>query len=161
MENELTCKLCNSDNVIKFGTYNNIQRYWCKDCKHKFKADDTLFHMKTPANQVSSALSMYYEGMSIKAIRRQLQQEHDNLPSTATIYEWIMKYTQYAIDSAKDYHPKVGDTWVADETVLEIDGQNVWFWDIIDEKTRYLLASRISLSRTTVLSRGLCEIPFD
>jgi transposase-like protein len=93
---------------------------------------------------------MYYEGMSIKAIRRNLQQEYGNLPSTATIYEWIQKYTQYATDSIKGYEPKdIGKTWIADETVLEIDGQNVWFWDIIDDKTRFLLASRISRSRTT------------
>ncbi len=132
-ETPLTCEHCGSTGVIKFGTYKGVQRYYCKVCKRKFTANDNLFHMKTPANQVSSALSMYYEGMSIKAIRRQLGQEHGNTPSTATIYEWIQKYTQYAIDSAKDYHPKVGDTWIADETVLEIDGQNVWFWDVIDE----------------------------
>ncbi|MBL7126330.1 MAG: IS6 family transposase [Dehalococcoidales bacterium] len=144
------CKLCQSDNVIKYGSYKGVQRYYCKDCHSKFKADDTLFYMKTPANQVSSALNSYYEGMSIKAIRRHLQQEHANMPSTATIYEWVQKYTQYATDSIEGYQPKqVGDTWIADETVLEIDGQNVWLWDIIDDKTRYLLATRISTSRTT------------
>ena len=145
----LTCKHCGSEAVMKFGTYKGVQRYWCKSCQRKFKADDTLFHMKTPTNQVSSALNSYYEGMSIKAIRRHLQQEHAHAPSTATIYEWIQKYTQYAVDSAKSSKPNVGDTWVADETVLEIDGQNVWLWDIIDEKTRYLLATRLSVSRTT------------
>jgi transposase-like protein len=150
MENEITCKYCGANGVLKFGTYKGVQRYWCKVCKRKFKADDTTFHMKTPANQVSSALNMYYEGMSIKAIRRQLQQEHGNIPSTATIYEWIQKYTQYAVDSIKGYQPKdIGDVWVADETVIEIDGQNVWLWDIIDDKSRYLLATRISRSRTT------------
>jgi putative transposase len=147
--NLLTCPHCNSTGIVKFGTYKGAQRYWCKACQKKFKSDGTLFHMKTPANQVASALNMYYEGMSIKAIRRQLQQDHANSPSTATIYEWIQKYTQYATDSAKGYHPKVGDTWVADETAIKIDGQNIWFWDIIDDKTRYLLASRISTSRTT------------
>lgn len=150
MENEIVCKYCGADAVLKYGTYKGAQRYWCKVCKRKFKADDTLFHMKTPANQVSSALNAYYEGMSIKAIRRHLQQEFGNMPSTATIYEWIQKYTQYATDSVKDYKPKkVGDTWIADETVIEIDGQNVWLWDIIDDKTRFLLATRISRSRTT------------
>jgi transposase-like protein len=93
---------------------------------------------------------MYYEGMSIKAIRRNLQQEYGNMPSTATIYEWIQKYTQYATDSIEGYKPKkIGDTWIADETVIEIDGQNVWMFDLIDDKTRYLLATRISRSRTT------------
>ena len=106
--------------------------------------------MKTPANQVSSALNIFYGGMSIKAIRRNLQQEYGNMPSTATICEWIQKFTQYATDSIEVYQPeKIGDTRIADETVLEIDGQNVWLWDIIDDKTRYLLATRISRSRTT------------
>lgn len=150
MGNEITCKSCGSSRVRKYGLYKGVQRYFCNDCGSKFKADDTTYHMKTPANQVTSALNMFYEGMSIKAIRRNLQQEHGNMPSTATIYEWIQKYTQYATDSIKSYKPKkVGNTWVADETVIEIDGQNVWLWDIIDDKTRYLLATRISRSRTT------------
>ncbi len=150
MEKEIKCPYCENEGVVKFGTYKGAQRYWCKACKRKFKADDTLFHMKTPANQVSSALNMFYEGMSIKAIRRNLQQEYGNMPSTATIYEWIQKYTQYATDSIKSYQSKkIGDTWVADETILEIDGQNVWLFDIIDDKTRYLLATRLTRSRTT------------
>jgi transposase-like protein len=105
--------------------------------------------MKTDTNEVSSALNMYYEGMPIKAIRRHLLQEYQHALSTATIYEWIQKYTQYATDSAKGYHPQVGDIWVADETVLKIDGQQLWLWDIIDDKTRFLLATRLSRSRTT------------
>ncbi|MFC1949376.1 transposase [Chloroflexota bacterium] len=88
--------------------------------------------------------------MSIAGIRRNLKQEHGNLPSTATIYEWIMKYTQYAIDSIKDYQPKkIGNTWVADETAIMMDGGHLWLWDIIDYDTRYLLATRLSRSRTT------------
>jgi len=150
MNNEITCKHCGSNRIRKYGLYKGVQRYFCNECGSKFKNDDTTFHMKTPANQVTSALNMYYEGMSIKAIRRNLQQEYGNMPSTATIYEWIQKYTQYATDSIKGFQPeKIGDTWIADETVIEIDGQNVWLWDIIDDRTRYLLATRISRSRTT------------
>ncbi len=144
------CKYCQSENIIKYGKYKEVQLYYCKDCYSKFKGDDTLFHMKTPANQVSSALNMYYEGMSIKAIRRNLKQNYGNVPSTATIYEWIQKYTQYAMDSIKEYKPKsIGDKWIADETVIEIDGENIWLWCIIDYDTRFLLATRISRSRTT------------
>jgi putative transposase len=148
--NEIHCKYCQSSNVIKYGKYGDTQLYYCKSCGSKFKDDDTTFHMKTPANQVTSALNMYYEGMPIKAIARNLKQEHGNMPSTATIYEWIQKYTQYAVDSVQGYKPKkIGRTFVADETVIEIDGQNVWLWDIIDYDTRFLLATRISRSRTT------------
>jgi len=157
MDNSILCKSCGSAHTRKYGLYKGVQRYFCNDCGSKFKADDMMFHMKTPTSQVSSALNMYYEGMSIKAIRRQLQQEHSNAPSTATIYEWIQKYTQYATDSARDYHPQVGDIWIADETVLKIDGQNLWLWDIIDDKTRFLLATRLSRSRTTQDAQTLID----
>lgn len=54
------------------------------------------------------------------------------------------------MDYLADVHPEVGDTWIADETVLALDkGMKVWFFDIIDADTRFLLASRASLSRTT------------
>jgi hypothetical protein len=51
----------------------------------------------------------------------------------------------------------VGDEWIADETALEIGGRKVWFWDIIDTKTRYLLASHISEGRYTKDAQILFE----
>jgi putative transposase len=144
------CKYCgNSKTVVRFGSYKDTQLYWCESCKRKFKGDTALFHMKTPPEQISSALRMYYDGMSIKDIQGLLNQEHNNKPSKKTIYQWIDKYSDIAIKEAKDVHPKVGDTWIADETVLRIGGQNVWMYDIIDDKTRFLLATRIALARTT------------
>ncbi len=77
----ITCKHCLSTNTRKYGFVEGVQTYYCNSCKRKFKADDRLFRMKTPANQVSSALNMYYEGMSINGIRRQLLQEYQNYPS--------------------------------------------------------------------------------
>jgi hypothetical protein len=65
----MNCKYCQSPNVIKYGKYKDTQLYYCKDCYSKFKADDTLYHMKTPANQVSSALNMYYNGMTNQAVK--------------------------------------------------------------------------------------------
>lgn len=154
--NELiTCKNCGSNAVVKFGSYKGVQRYWCKACNRKFKADTTLFHMKTSPEQISSALRMYYDGMSIKDIKGLLKQEHGNDPSKKTIYQWVDKYTDIAIKEARDYHPKVSDIWIADETVLRIGGQNVWMYDIIDDKTRFLLAIRMAFSRTTQHAEAL------
>ena len=145
----ITCKNCGSNAIVKFGSYKGVQRYWCKSCQRKFKADDSLFHMKVSHEHISSALSMYYEGMSIGDVCRHLKQEHDYYPPKSVVYQWITKYTEAAIKQFRDYHPQVGDTWVADETVLNVAGHNVWLYDIIDERTRFLLASRLTLSRTT------------
>lgn len=146
----ITCKNCGSPAVVKYGTYKGVQRYYCKSCGRKFKYDADAFHGKVPAEYVSSALSMYYSGMSINEIRSHLKQEHDYYPSKSIVFGWVQKYTDLASQQFKDKHPQVGDTWVADETMLDVDGQNkLWFYDIIDTKTRYLLVSRVALSRTT------------
>lgn len=144
------CRYCGSEAVVKYGKYKEVQRYLCKSCHRKFKWDDRQYKMKSPTEQVATAMHDYYDGgSSIRSIGRHILEEMGSTPSTATIYEWIQKYTQYATDSIKGYHPRVGDKWIADETVVKIEGHNMWLWDIIDSDTRYLLASRLSNSRTT------------
>jgi putative transposase len=146
-ETNVICKYCGSNATVKYGLYEGLQRYWCKSCKRKFIANDSLFRMKTPANQVSSALDMYYRGMSVNDIRQHLQQEYNNYPSSKTVYAWIDKFTDEAVRQFKKYYPNVGDTWVADEVVVKINGKNYWLIDIIDSDTRYLLATKLSSDR--------------
>jgi putative transposase len=112
-------------------------------------SDIPINNSKSDTEQVATALHDYYDGgSSVRAIGRHILAETGNTPSTATIYEWIQKYTQYITDSIRNYHPRVGDKWIADETIVKIGGQNVWLWDLIDSDTRVLLASRLSESRT-------------
>jgi transposase-like protein len=65
------------------------------------------------------------------------------------IYNWVIRFSKEAVERVKDFKPDVGDEWIADETCLKVGGKNIWFWDIIDIKSRYLLASRLSDIRTT------------
>jgi len=155
--NNTLCKYCNSPNVIKFGTFNGVQRYWCKDCKRKFTELDTLLKMKTPINEIGSVLDMYYGGMPIDAIQTHLNQAYGKYLSEPAIYKWIVRFTKEAIVKAKDFKPKVGNIWIADETGVNVGNRNVWFWDIIDTKSRYLLASHISITRTTEDAQMLIE----
>jgi putative transposase len=146
--NSVHCKYCNSPNVIKFGTFQGIQRYWCKDCKRKFADNKALPTMKTPVEHISAALSCYFGGMPLDAIQRHLQQQFHVYYTEMGIYNWIRRFSQEAIGRVKDFHPIVGNTWIGDETMLKVGGRNIWFFDVIDTKTRYLLASRLSESRT-------------
>lgn len=144
----MQCKYCNSSNVVKFGTFEGIQRYWCKDCKRKFTEVDNLPKMKTPQKVIASALSCYFGGMPLDAIQTHLNQEYGLYMSEAGIYNWIIRFSKEAIEKARDFRPVVGSVWVADETMIDVAGEKVWFWDIIDIKSRYLLASHISKTRT-------------
>jgi putative transposase len=143
----MNCKYCGSANVIKFGTFNGIQRYWCKDCKRKFVAG-TLPKMKTDTKIISAALSCYFGGMPLDAIQRHLEQQYHHYYTEMGIYNWVKRFSQEAVNRIKNFKPITGDTWIADETMLKVGGKKVWFFDVIDEKTRYLLASRLAQSRT-------------
>jgi putative transposase len=154
----IVCKNCGSEAVVKYGSYKGVPRYWCKVCQRKFKADNALFHMKVSPEHISTALSMYYSGSSISDIRNHLKQEHGYYPSKHVVFEWVDKFTSVAANQFRDVKPKVGDTWIADETVLDLDkGVKVWFWDIIDSDTRFLLASRASLTRGTRDAEALMQ----
>jgi putative transposase len=92
---------------------------------------------------------MYYERLSPHEIRRNLIQQHSDYISDVTALNWVRRYFKMAIMKAGKYKPKVSGVWIADETTIDIDGKNVWLWDIMDSKTRFLIASHMSYTRTT------------
>jgi transposase-like protein len=100
---------------------------------------------------------MFYDGLSFADIARHLGQTYNNPVNESTVYRWVMSYTEKAIKAFAHFKPMVSDTWVADETVLGIAGKNVWLYDIIDEETRFLLATRMTFSRRTSDAQQLME----
>lgn len=152
--NENICKYCQSSDVVKFGTFEGIQRYWCKDCRRKF-VPDSLPKMKTNKAIISEALSCYFGGMTLDAIQTHLNQQHGTYFTEGGIYNWITRFGKEAVEMASKFKPEVGDEWIADETMINVGNKKVWFWDIIDTETRYLLASRISEARTTADAEAL------
>jgi transposase-like protein len=155
---KLTCKLCGANDVIKFGIQADTQMYYCKSCQRKFKDDDALYGGRVSAADISSALLEYYSGLSVNDIRRRILQEKGYEPAQSTVYQWIGKFTQKAVDYYAQFQPKVSDVWIADETVLKIKGIDVWLWDIIDDETRFVLASKLSYRRTTEDANTLFEL---
>ncbi len=148
----LTCKYCQSTHVIKFGTLKGVQRYWCKDCHHKFVSTDTIPKMQTPTKVIADSLNMHYEGMSLAEIRRNFIQQDSNYVSKVTPYNWEQRFTKLAIKEAEQYHPKVGDHWECDETVIHNNWggkkRRLWLIDVIDRDTRFMLATRLSVNRS-------------
>ncbi len=68
---------------------------------------------------------MYYEGMSLQEIRRNLIQQHNGYISDVTALNWVNRFSKPAIIEAGKYKPDVGRVWVADETVIDIDGNTL------------------------------------
>lgn len=151
------CKLCGSTRIVRYGYYMSIQRWFCKACNRKFVQNDAPPKMRTPAVQIASALSMFYEGMSLNTIRRHLEQAFHNFPSDSTVYDWVIRFTKTAVATEGAHNAKStrnidelghGPFWIANATPLNIEGEKFWLWDVIDYWNRLLVASRFSSTRT-------------
>ena len=146
----IACKWCGSADIMKRGIRKGVQNYICKACGRVFIAKDAPYHMQTPIEQIGASLNMYYDGLSLSDIARHLAETYNNPVNASTVYRWLIRYTFIAITILEPLQPKVSDTWIVDETVIKVGGHKLWFWDIIDEETRFLLASHLSKSRTTL-----------
>jgi len=155
----IVCKWCGSDNIKKYGVRDGVQEYFCLDCKRKFNINtkDAPYKKQSSVEQIGSALNMFYDGLSFTDIARHLARTYDNPVSESTVYRWVLSYSEIAAKEFEALTPIVSDTWVADETVLSIAGDNVWLYDIIDERTRFLLATRMSWSRRTTDAQQLMK----
>jgi hypothetical protein len=82
---------------------------------------DTIPKMQNSTKEIADVLNMYYEGMSENEIRRNRIQQKTNYISTGSVYNWVDRFTDFAVKEADKQIPKVGDTRIADETYIRID----------------------------------------
>lgn len=160
---KVACKFCQSEHTIKWGQYKGVQNYYCKDCKTKFSGTDALEHGRVSPSHIANAVNEYYSGMSYHDIEDNIKQQTDGEVSHTAVQKWVSKFTNKAISQTKDLHPKVGDTWIADETYLHTDEKTkdpkgVVFWDIIDADTRFLLATIVTTTRNKQDAKRLMEL---
>lgn len=93
-------------------------------------------------------MDMYFSGMSYKQVAENLEKVYDiPEPSKRTIYDWVHDYAGAAAKRMKSYPAHVGEHWVADEMQLKVGGDRLWNWNVMDTKTRYILASHLSRNR--------------
>jgi transposase-like protein len=144
---ELRCKYCNSKDITRYGHYKNEQLWWCKNCEHKFTDNKANPGMKVPLDRIQFAMSMYYKGISLKSIRRQLDEEYGYYPSDSTLYRWIHQLIQKVLEDTSNHQPNVGSTWIVFETSIMFGNKKYWVLDLLDTLTRFQLASRLSSTR--------------
>ena len=145
---EIHCPACDSDHVVKVGMQSGQQRYLCRNCKKKFRANGKATGRRMDAEMMGSAIRDFYTGKSYKQIAEGLKDEYDiPEPSKATIYEWVRDYTDEAMQQTEGLKAEVGDRWVADEMAVDVGGWQMWNWNVMDSKTRYVLASHLGRNR--------------
>ena len=146
----VNCPYCGNTKVVKNGRRDGYQRYRCKPCGKQFKHTGELHGRHSPVGRIGAAIRMFYSGLSYKQIAENLA-ERDDIPepSKQTLYAWVKQYTDDAVETMQDYPAHTGSEWVADEMQLKVGGENLWHWNVMDSKTRYVLASHLTPNRGT------------
>ena len=151
----VNCPDCNSNAVKKHGLQSGEQRYRCRACKKAFRSNGKAQGRKMDAEMMGSAIRDFYTGKSYKQIAEGLKDEYDleKEPSKATVYEWVRDYTDKAVGQMQDHKARTGGHWVADELMVDVGGKKMWLWNVMDAKTRYILASHLTPRRDAQAAR--------
>jgi transposase-like protein len=144
----MNCKYCNSENVTKKGVRHGKQTYKCKDCGHIFVANGKFSRMRNDKYLVVAALNFYYDGLSLRKAQRNLEQVSGEKVSQVTILNWIKKYSRLVKEYMVAQVPQLSGLWHEDETMIQCKGRSIWFWEMIDEDTKFMVASHLSGTRT-------------
>ena len=108
--------------------------------------------MKNSPKTITLTLDLYFKGVSLRKIADHLKQFENTTVNQATILRWIRKYLKLLGGYAEKYKVEVGNIWHSDETTVFIkkEGEKKyyqWIWNVMDAKTRYLLACQVTETR--------------
>jgi len=156
-DDALQCAKCGSIRVIRYGTENGSQVFKCNDCQRKFRESSLLKGARYTPEMVTLTLDLYFSGMSLRKVARAVNDNFGTKVGAASIYRWIQKYVPMISEYVRSLTPELSDTWQADELFVKMKGgvkdtqykqKNMAFlWNVMDRKTRFLLASKVSRSR--------------
>lgn len=144
----MICKYCGSENVVKNGHVHGKQFYLCKDCGHKFVEPTAYPKMRTKGRVVATAIDLYFEGLSVRKVKVQIDKIFGVKLSQVAIWKWVKKFSRLVSEYVETLKPQLLGIYKVDETAIKCKGVQKWFWEIIDEETKFLVASHLSGSRT-------------
>jgi transposase-like protein len=109
--------------------------------------------MRANPHAITVALDLYFKGVSLRKIVDHLKQFERVNVSYVAVYKWIQKYVALMRDYVDTLRPELSRVFHADETKVNIRGEWVWLWHLMDGDTRFLLANHVSQGRTVADAR--------
>jgi putative transposase len=151
------CRRCESLAVVANGkriTSKGLTQTWlCRSCGYRFTANNNYERRHSPLEVIALALSLYFEGLSVRKVANQLQEILGANVGRSTVYRWVNYYGRVAAAWMDSNIVMTGDRWHIDETVIKINGKPYYLWNILDAGSRYLLATHVSRTRSITETR--------
>jgi transposase-like protein len=141
------CTHCGNENYTKYGKKNGKQVYKCKDCNRKFVDNMFFERRKADPKIICLTLDLYFKGVSLRKISDHLKQFHNIDVYFTTIFRWIDRYIRIMDEYVRQFKPQTSEIWNVDEMMISVNGDWFYLWNVIDDETRFHLASVISKHR--------------
>ena len=101
--------------------------------------------MKYSAGVITAALDLYFKGLSLRSVADHLNQSYGLQISHLTVYRWVGRYIPLIVSYTEKTKPKiVSQTWHADEMRIDVNGNLRNLWNLMDHRTRFLLAVQVT-----------------
>lgn len=155
-DDAMPCVHCGSIRVIHYGKRGTKQVYFCKDCKRKFGEQSLLKKVQFTPELITLTLDLYFSGLSLRKVARNISDHFNVDVGYTTIYSWIQRYIPIIAEYVNTLAPKeLSDTWHVDEMFVKLKGGQFhksgarigFLWNIMDRQTRFLLSSKLSEER--------------
>ncbi|MCL4389204.1 DDE-type integrase/transposase/recombinase [Candidatus Marsarchaeota archaeon] len=157
---ERICPNCKSDKLIQKGLRKNKsgakQKYKCLGCGAFFVLDPAK-GIKGNARIVCLVLDMYYKGNSLRDIQDTLYKNFGLHLHHETIRRWINRFMAKINDYTANLKPQTSERIHIDEQAVKVKGVNEWCWNVLDNKTRFLLANQITKKRFIADARSIMQ----
>lgn len=156
----MECPSCQkSDHVVRHGWYRNnsglVQRLLCTRCGRKF-TDRTCFEkMKHNSRIIVTAMDLYFKGLSYRKISSHLKETYGVNLTHVAVFNWVRKYLTLVKRYTNRQMLKLGRKWHCDEMQYNVAGNREYVWNLMDAKTRFLLACRVTRRRRKVEARAV------
>jgi len=149
------CRFCKSEDVVKRGwrkTQNRgkQQRWLCNSCSKSFTLDLGFWKMKNNENLVTQAIDTYYENLSSRVVKRNLNKYAVTEISHQSVLNWVRKYAKKIGNFVNTLTPKLTGQFYVDETEIRCKKKAGIFWAGIDGNTKYLVSSFYTLNPQNV-----------
>lgn len=85
---------------------------------------------------------MHRAGLSLRKVADTPEQFYNLDVHHETVRRWIDTFMEKITEYVNRYNPDLGMEWDIDEQKGKSDGEWVYAWNIMDKKTRFLVARR-------------------
>jgi putative transposase len=157
VEKPLLCEGCGSESVVADGVRHNksgdVPTYLCRSCRRRFSGVVGFKRRRKDPETIALALDLYYRGLSIRKIVEHFRQVRGFVVSRMCVYRWVAGYGRLAAEWMDRQGARTGERWHIDETVVKVDGDPKYLWNVLDSETRFLLATHVSNGRDLTNTR--------